>query len=321
MREQKMESFALAENKIPRKDLVTGIGTSFLVHVLVFSTAFIWAWVMPHKPLKPPFCTVNLVSLKDLGIGASEPKGSPKAAEETAVSEDVASSARTKRKSEPVAPIKRLAVDETVKRPETQIKKIEPKEVPIAPEKPQRLEAIEKNLDKLIAKPKVIPHTSSAAAEQAEPQPKTAVQPAQSSSAPAPAKNQPGKEKVARGTPSGTADGGAKGAAQGSVYGSPDGSGALSAASQLYYERVRNAIRQEFRLPDQDVGNLETSALIVVSRNGQVLSLQIEKPSGNGLLDAAALRAIQNANIPAMPQVMERQQQDFRLKFSSRGVS
>jgi TonB family protein len=66
---------------------------------------------------------------------------------------------------------------------------------------------------------------------------------------------------------------------------------------------------------------LETSALIVVSRNGQVISFQIEKPSGNGLLDAAAVRAVQNANIPAMPPVMERQQQDFRLRFSSRGVS
>ncbi len=63
------------------------------------------------------------------------------------------------------------------------------------------------------------------------------------------------------------------------------------------------------------------SALIVVSRKGEVISLQIEKPSGNGILDAAAVRAIQNANIPAMPPVLERTQQDFRLKFNSRGVS
>ena len=43
-----MESLAFAEKKIPRKELVTGIGASFLVHVLVFSSAFILAWVMPH---------------------------------------------------------------------------------------------------------------------------------------------------------------------------------------------------------------------------------------------------------------------------------
>ena len=313
-----MESLALAEKKIPRKDMVAGIGTSFLVHILVFSSAFIWAWVMPHTPLKPPYCTVNLVSLKDLGMGSSEPKGSPKAAEEAAVSEKLTSSARTSRKSEPVAPIKRLAVDEPVTRPETQIKKIEPKEVPIAAEKPQSLEAIEKNLDKLIAKPKVIPHTSSAAADVAEPQPKTAAPPTQGQ---APAKNQPGSEKVARGTPTGTVEGGATGAAKGSTVGSPDGSGAISAASQLYYERVRNAIGQEWKLPDQNVGSLETRVFLVVSRNGEVLSLQIEKASGNSLFDEAAVRAIRKADIPAMPPALDRSKQDFKIRFSPQGVS
>ncbi|MGA2404683.1 MAG: hypothetical protein ABSG91_23770, partial [Syntrophobacteraceae bacterium] len=233
-----MEFLALAGRKIPRKDLVAGIGASFLVHVLAFSTAFVWGWIMPHKPLKPPYFTVNLVSMKDLGMGSSEIKGSPKAAEEAVVSENATSSVRASRKSEPAAPIKRLVVDEAVKKPETQIKKIEPKEVPKEPEKPQSLEAIEKNLDKLIAKPKVIPRTLSGTAERAEPQSKT---PAQAAPAPSPAKTQQGNEKVARGTPTGASEAGAKGAAQGSVYGSPDGSGALSAASQLYYERVRNA--------------------------------------------------------------------------------
>jgi len=304
-----MESLELAGKRIPKKDLAAGIGGSVLVHLLAFSIAFIWAFVMPHKPLQPPFCTVNLVSMKDLGIGSSEIKGNPKAAEEAVVSENVATSAKASRKPEPVASVKRLAVDDEVRKPEAHIKKIEPKEVPIAPEKPQSLGAIEKNLDKLIAKPKVIPHTSMATAEQAEPQPT------------APAMNLPGSEKATRGTPSGAAEGGAKGATQGSVFGSPDGSGAISAAAQIYYEKVRNAIRQEFKLPDQNVGSLETSALIVVSRNGEVLSLEIEKSSGNSVLDAAAVRAIRNANIPAMPPVMERPQQDFRLKFSSRGVS
>jgi len=311
-----MEALVLADKRIPKKDLVTGIGASLLVHVLAFSTAFIWALLIPHKPLKPPYCTVNLVTMKDLGTALPDLKGKPEAAEEAVVAEKAAPSDKASRKSEPVAPIKRLAIDEEIRKPEAQIAKIEPKEVPIAPEKPQSLEAIEKNLDKLIAKPKVIPHTSMASAEQEEPQPKAPAQPA-----PAPAKNQPGSEKLTRGTPTGSAEGGTKGTAQGSVFGSPDGSGTLSAASQLYYERVRNAIRQEFKLPEQDVGNLETRALIVVNRNGQVLSFQIEKPSGNGLLDAAAVRAVQNANIPAMPPVMERQQQDFRLRFNSRGVS
>jgi TonB family protein len=310
-----MECFTNTDRRIPRKELMTGLGASFLVHFLIFSSALICAWVMPHKPLKPPYCTVNLVSLKDIGMGAAEPKGSPKGSEETSVPQEVRSSGKTAGQSPSVAPIKKLTVDDTVRRSEAQIKKIEPKEVPSEPEKSQGLEAIEKNLDKLVAKPKVIPHTSSSVSD------KASTEAGNPAPAPSPAPSQRGNEKAARGSPNGSVDAGAKGAAQGSVYGSPDGSGALSAASQLYYERVRNAIRQEFKLPDQDVGNLETSALIVVNRNGQVLSLHIEKPSGNGLLDAAAVRAIQNANIPAMPQVMERPQQDFRLKFSSRGVS
>ena len=47
-----MESLAFAGRKIPRKDLITGLGTSFLVHFLVFSSAFIWAWVMPQQTLE-----------------------------------------------------------------------------------------------------------------------------------------------------------------------------------------------------------------------------------------------------------------------------
>jgi len=312
-----MESLALAKRRIPKKDLVTGIGASVLVHVLAFSTAFVWALVMPPKPLKPPYCTVNLVSLKDLGSGSAELKGNPKAAEEATEPKNESSSGKAHQKSEPVAPIKRLAIDETTIRPDSQIKKIEPKEVPVAPEKPQSLEAIEKNLDKLIAKPKVIPHTSSVA-EQAEPQAKA---PAQAPPVHTPAKSQPGVEMASRGTPNGAAEGGAKGAAQGSVFGSPDGSGALTAAAQLYYARVTEAIRREYKLPDQSFANLEAKIFFVVNRNGQVLSLQIEKSSGNGLLDAAAVRAIQNASIPAMPPTLERQQQDFTLKFNSRGVS
>ena len=249
-----MESLALADKKIPKKDLVTGVGASLLVHVVVFSSAFIWALVMPHKPLKPPYCTVNLVSMKDLGIGSSELKGNPKAAEEAVVSENVATSGKAGRKSEPVAPIKRLAIDEEVRKPEAQIKKIEPKEVPIAPEKPQSLEAIEKNLDKLIAKPKVIPRTSLAAAEQAEPQPEA---PAHQ----APAKNQPGSEKVTHGTPSGAAEGGPRGTTQGSTSGTPEGSTATNQLVNMYAFQVTQKIQSEWRLVnDQGINGLKASS-------------------------------------------------------------
>jgi TonB family protein len=114
---------------------------------------------------------------------------------------------------------------------------------------------------------------------------------------------------------------GAKDAAQGSSFGSPEGNGAITAAVQLYCERVRSAIRQEFKSPDQYVGNLETTVSLVVNKDGHIISLQVEKPSGNSFLDAAAVRAIQNANIPAIPPALDRPKQDFRITFSSLGVS
>jgi protein TonB len=302
-----MDSLVLAEKRIPKKDLMTGIGTSLLVHVLAFSAAFIWALLLPHKPLKPPWCTVNLVTLKDIGAGSPELKGSPKAAEETPESV-----ANARQKPEPAAPIKRLAIDESAIRPETHIKKMEPKEVPVAPEKPQSLEAIEKNLDKLIAKPKVIPHTSTAQAQhQAETQPKT----------PAQAVNQTGDEKPVRGTPSADTDASAKGAAHGSQFGSPGGSTGVSAVEEVYVQRVINAIKQEFKLPAQDFTNLEAKIFFVVNRDGKVLSFQVEKPAGNNLFDGAAVRAIQNANIPPMPPAMRDPKTEIRLRFTPSGVS
>jgi TonB family protein len=94
-----------------------------------------------------------------------------------------------------------------------------------------------------------------------------------------------------------------------------------SRASQLYYESVRNAIKQKLQLPDRNVGNLEMTVLFEVGRDGQVLSLQIEKPSGNSLFDEAVVGAIRRAEIPAMPPTMNRSKQRLRLRFRPQGVS
>ena len=75
-----MESLTLGRGKVKKNELLTGIGGSFMVHLLAFSAAFVAAWALPHQPMKPPYCTVNLVSLRDIGTGRSEPKGDPAAA-------------------------------------------------------------------------------------------------------------------------------------------------------------------------------------------------------------------------------------------------
>jgi TonB family protein len=286
------------------------------VHLLAFSIAFVWAFVMPHTPLKPPYCTVNLVSMKDLGTDSLEPKGKPKTAQEAVVSENVATSGKTSRKSEQVAPVKRLAIDEEVRKPEAQIKKIEPKEVPIAAEKPQSLEAIEKNLDKLIAKPKVIPHTSLATAEQAVPQPEV---PAHQ----APAKNQPGSEKVTHGTPSGAVEGGARGTAQGSAYGSPEGSTATNQLVNMYAFQVTQKIQSEWRLVnEQGINGLKAVVEVQIKKTGEIVSIRVMAKSGNELFDDAAVRAVNRAApLPPVPEAIAQSSTKLILTFLPGHVS
>jgi len=311
-----MESLALGDKRIPKKDLVAGVGASLLVHVLVFSSAFIWALVIPHKPLKPPYCTVNLVSMKDLGIGSSELKGNPKAAEKAVVSENVATSVKASRKSEPVAPVKRLAIDEELRKPEAQIKKIEPKEVPIAPAKPQSLEAIEKNLDKLIAKPKVIPHTSLATAEQAAPQPEA---PAHQ----APAKNQQGSEKVTHGSPSGAVEAGTRGTTQGSTSGIPEGSTETNQLVNMYAFQVTQKIQSEWRLAnEQGINGLKTIVEVQIKRTGEIVSIRVMAKSGNELFDDAAVRAVNSAApLPPVPEAIAQSSTKLILTFLPGHVS
>lgn len=311
-----MESLELADKRIPKKDLATGIGASLLVHLLAFSIAFIWAFVMPHKPLKPPYCTVNLVSMKDLGIGSPELKGNPKAAEEAVVTRNVATSGKAGPKSEPVVPVKRLAIDEEVRKPEAQIKKIEPKEVPIAPEKPQSLEAIEKNLDKLIAKPKVIPRTALATAEQAEPQPAV---PAHQ----IPAKNQPGSEKVTHGTPSGAAEGGHRGTTQGSTSGTPEGSTATNQLVNMYAFQVTQKIQSEWRLVnDQGISGLKAIVEVQIKKTGEIVSIRLMEKSGNELFDDAAVRAVNRAApLPPVPEAIVQSSTKLILNFIPGHVS
>jgi TonB family protein len=312
-----MESLALAERKVPKKELATGIAASLLVHVMLFSSAFIFTWMMPHKPLQPPYCTVNLVSFKDLGTGTSEPKGSPKAPEEAQVSEKVKSSGRAVAKSEQVAPIKRLAVDEAIKRPETQIKKIEPKEVPAEPEKPQGLEAIEKNLDKLVNKPKVIPHTPPAAAVQAESQPKRPATP------PATAANQPGSQKLTRGTPVGAAEAGNLGTTHGSVAGSPEGSTATNQLANMYGLQVIQKIQSEWRLVnEQGVSSLKAVVEVQIKRTGEVVGIRVREKSGDELFDEAAVRAVNRAApLPPVPEAIVQNSTILILKFRPGQVS
>ena len=219
----------LLDKAIPKKDLAAGIGASILVHGLIFGSAIFWVLLIPHKPLPVPYCSVDLVSMKDLGAGMAEPKGETGATGK-AVERRVQRRTRSFRKAGPVVPIRRLAVNDNTGTVDThvKIKQIEPRETPATPERTQGLESIDRNLDKLVARPKNVPHFAPPVARRAEPQPRSGHR------ASSVAANEPGgrsskeaategEEEPAGGTPTGNARGGRQGSGRGSAFGSPNG--------------------------------------------------------------------------------------------------
>jgi len=317
-----METLTLGRYRLKRNELLTGIGGSFMVHLLGVAVAFVATLAMPHKAIQPPFCTVNLVSLRDVGTGNSEPKGDPKAPEAAKVSEAPRPSARISDKSEPVVPVKRLQLDDSSRREEATIKKIEPREAPKIAEAPQNLAAIEKDLDKLIPKPKVVPRTSSASESATESPPKSSAQ-----EPPAAARqthaNQAATENAGRGTPTGVVEGGAKGNTQGSTSGSPEGSSAASALVGLYAEKVRDAVQREWRLiNDQGLSGLKAVLEVQIKKNGELINIQVVKPSGNAMFDDSAKRAVlKAAPLPAVPEMLAQPNTKLILTFLPGSIS
>lgn len=313
-----MEPLSLGPRRLPAGDLLTGLGGSFLVHVLIACVAFVGAWVLPRQPLKPPYCSVNLVSLQDIGMGASEPKGNPQAPDRPAAAEAPRSAGKASDRSGPAVPVKRLRLDETSKRDDVPIKKIEPKEAPKFADTPQNLSSIEKNLDKLIAKPKVVPKTTAAIEQESPSKSAAAAEPGGGR----PGKAAQGKENVQRGTPTGSADAGAKGTAQGSTVGSPDGSSAASALANMYGERVRDAIQREWRLiSDQGIGGLKAVVEVQIRKTGEIINIKVVKTSGNSVFDESAVRAVQRAALPAVPEVLVQASTKLILTFVPGRVS
>ncbi len=318
-----MEPLMLTPKKLSRGDLTTCLGGSFLVHLLVFTVAVVSVWTMPHKPIKPPYCSVNLVSLKDIGTGSSEPKGNPKATEENAVSQThkSVSKAVVHKKSGPVLPVKRLRLDAASRQQEVPIKKIEPKEAPRIAEAPQSMAAIEKNLDKLITKPKVAPRTTRASEAVHEPSPKPAEHQQPAGGQPDNAEH--AAQTAPKGSPKGGTEAGARGTAQGSTAGSPDGSGAISAIAQLYGRQVADRIQSQWRLvKDQGLDGLKAVVEVQIRKTGEIVNIQVLKPSGNSLFDESAVRAVRRAApLPQVPEFIAQSSTKLILTFLPGQVS
>jgi TonB family protein len=101
--------------------------------------------------------------------------------------------------------------------------------------------------------------------------------------------------------------GGAAGAGTGAgAGGSPGGVSDMQRIRlQLYQERIRLQIIDAWILPmpHEEARKLQATALLTVSREGEVAHLKLLQPSGNSLFDESLLRAIKHAApLPPLPE-------------------
>ncbi len=289
---------------IPKKDLAAGISTAVLVHALIFGGALYGALLLPHKPLQVPYCSVDLVSAQDIGPGSAEPKGK-KGASGRSVERRAEHHARAVRRPGPLVPIKRLAVNDAKTNFESpRIKQLEPKEVPAVHETTQGVAAIDKNLDKLVARPKNRPHFSAPSGPRSVHE---ASSPARSSGGSSAGDSEKREAETAGGTATGKGRGGRNGNAPGgSAFGSPNGSAAVSQLLGLYGHEVQERIQRQWSLAnDHGINGLMAVVQVQIKRSGEIVRVIVMRRSGNELFDEAAVRAVNRAGpLPPVPEAV-----------------
>ncbi len=328
-----MESLAYLDQQLPRRDLFKGFWVSILVHALVFSSAMMGGWGLSRKGFEGAVTTVNLVSLQDIGLApAPAQKGSSNATGEGFRGPETSRSTSSPlSKTTPFVPVKRLEVKEAAVKPQAELKKLDAPDVPKLPEKTQSVASIDKDLDKLIPKPKAQPK----AAAQAQPEASAkgaqlaAVSERDGERNPKSLKEGPAKgsrEGVERGEPEGAPKGVAEGTGKGAGgAGSSGGEGGRVASSLLgfYGDRVKETISRNWVFSEAiKAQGLETRLMVVVNRDGSIVDLRVEKTSGNAIFDESAVRAVRkSAPLPPLPQVISYPRVEIGIRFSPEGLS
>jgi TonB family protein len=103
----------------------------------------------------------------------------------------------------------------------------------------------------------------------------------------------------------GTGPGGVPGPGTGAGGGAGGPSDMQRIRMQLYQERIRLQIIDAWILPmpHEEARKLQATALLTVSREGEVAHLRLLQPSGNPLFDESLLRAIKHAApLPPLPE-------------------
>ncbi|MGV8073602.1 MAG: TonB family protein [Syntrophobacteraceae bacterium] len=298
---------------LSRGDMLGGVGASILGHIVILALAIILPSIMPRQTLMPQAYTVNLVSMQDIGLDPAPPKKGASTGMEGARSESTqSSSAIARSKSAPVVPVKRLRMDEAKVAPQADIKKLEAPDLPKPAEKPQNPASVEKDLDNLIPKPKVASKPTPVFQEKSY---DAAASKASGSSG--------GSAKgIPEGSENGLAEGAVKGATGTGVGGSPNGA-QVSAAFAAWQMALRNAIRQNWAVPEfLKAQNLEAVLIIAMKRDGTVLDLHFEKKSGQPIYDESLMRAVRKAEpLPPFPAFYSAAQEVIRITFNQKDMS
>lgn len=323
-----MEAIHLSPRKLTREDLLAGFGGSILAHALIVAVALLAPFAGSRKVATNPFWTVNLVSMQEFSPGSDMPPkgtaqssgsgGTPKSRESSKTSGS--ESAR----SEPLVRVKRLHMDEPVARAEIDLKRLEAAEVPKPGMNPQSAANVEKNLEKLIAKPKSPPKPTPIVQQGREEGERSGGSAAVSSQKAdqSSAEGGRGTGKGAAGTQAGSGKEGDAGHPQGGSSTGKEGA-QVGLARRLYYTEVWNAIRKQWALPEfLKTQKLEVVLVIVVRRDGKVLDMRVEKSSGNDIYDESARRAVKKADpLPRFPDIYSPAQEEIGLRFRPEDLS
>jgi colicin import membrane protein len=102
--------------------------------------------------------------------------------------------------------------------------------------------------------------------------------------------------------------------------GVPFGGGGLAGtAMQIYQARVHELIAGNWSYPValETKGNPEATVLLVVKRDGTIISSRLIKRSSNEVFDQSVMRAIERSNpLPPFPEVYRKNHDEIQVRFS-----
>ncbi len=281
-----MEALTLSQPKESKAEVLLAATGSFLFHGLVIAMAVFLPAMLPKPIYKTPYYSVNLVNMKELGVGSGAVS---KNAKHTAASTAHASKQTINPSS--MIPVKRLQFGKTPMSPDNQLQRLNVPQMPEVPVTSENNSVLDKQMDQLISRPKppALPATQT---KQTNPAPsKTAPQ----STAAATKKAAGGSSVIRRSTMGGQ----------------------IGLARRLYYTEVWSAIRSQWALPEfLKSRQLEAVLVLTVRRDGKIISIRFEKKSDNALFNESVLRAVRKANpLPAFPEIYSPPEEQIGVRF------